>query len=217
MLYLSIAHIALAMKNGVEVISEPARAKVLVNPMRREIVRLLSDRPMTESELAKRLDLSDPSVCHHLKILGDSGFVRIARKEIESHGIIQKFYETNALAYFIDTEEMPVGVVRYFMPISLERARGILAALNVVTDRYEHVSMVELEVFAKTLASTIAQIASRYSGRQSEDGEQLIGRIYRDAISYMTDKADVLPGKASSPLLHVRRSLGKKQTTSAKT
>lgn len=190
---------------GVEVITDPSKAKILVDPMRREVVRLLAERPMTENELAEALGLSDPSVGHHLKILRQSGIIRLARKEVEEHGIVQKFYETKALAYFVDPRGMPLEVERYFMPVSLERARGIVAAASLVTDNPERVSTDELEDFAKILSSAIVQVAPKYCRRWKGDREELIIRLYRDALTRLLEKPDVLPEKVRRLLLKSRQ------------
>lgn len=192
------------LRKGVEVIIDPEKARVLVDPMRREMLRLLAERPMTEKQLAQVLGLSDPSVAHHLKILKQAGFVRIARKEVEEHGIVQKFYETNALAYFIDERRVPLEIERYFMPVSSERARGILAGLNIVTDRAVRISAEELEAFAKALNSAIVRVASRYSKPLKQSREEVIGLVYRDALSHLLGKLDLLPENVRSVLLHAR-------------
>jgi DNA-binding transcriptional ArsR family regulator len=187
--------------NGVELIRDPEKAKVMVDPMRREVVRLLAQRAMTENELAEALGLSDPSVGHHLKILGRHGLIRLARKEVEEHGIVQKFYETSALAYVIDPQAMPLEVERYFMPVSLERARGPIAALSIVTGEAKQVSTEELEQFAKIFTSAIVQAASRHSKRWKGDREELIIKIYRDALTHLVGKPGVLPERVRQLLL----------------
>ena len=182
-------------KKSAEVITDPEKAKVLVDPMRREMMRLLAERPMTEKELAITLGLSDPSVGYHLRILKESGLIEIARKEVEEHGIVQKFYQTKVLAYFIDGRVMPLEIERYFMPVSLERARGIIATLKIITGGPEQVSTEQLEKFSKILSSTIVRVVPKYSKNWSGDSEELINMIYRDALIYLLDKPDLLPEK----------------------
>lgn len=181
------------MKKGVELITNPERAKVLVDPMRREVVRLLSERPMTENELAKALGLSDPSVGHHLKILKRSGLIRIARRQVEKHGILQKFYEANALVCFVYGPKIPLEIERYFMPVNLERARGIVAGLSALDPGLGRVSAKELEEFSRILTLTIVQTASRYSKPCKLDREELISEIYRDALTRLLKRPQLLP------------------------
>jgi DNA-binding transcriptional ArsR family regulator len=181
------------MKKGVEVITAPEKARVLVDPMRREMMRLLAERARTEHELAQTLGLSEPSVGHHLRILREHGLIRIGREEAEEHGILQKFYETTSHAYFIDSRKMPLEIERYFMAANLERARGIVAALNMIKHRTEYVSAKELEEFAEVVASTIVEVASRYAKRWEGDGEEIISRVYRTALSSLQAKPTSLP------------------------
>ena len=188
---------------GIEVITDPRKARVLVDPMRREITRLLAHREMTENELAETLGLSNPAVGHHLRILKKSGLIRISSRKIEKHGIVQKFYEANALVYLIDTRDMPLEIERYFMPRSLERVRGIIAAINAIVDKPERISTVEAEKFAKIMSSAILQVAPRHSARSNLDREEMIDLVYRDALAYLSRKPNLLPDKVRKLLLEV--------------
>jgi DNA-binding transcriptional ArsR family regulator len=178
---------------GVEVITAPEKARVLVDPMRREIVRLLSLHPMTESELAETLGLSDPSVNHHLKIIAGAGLIRVARREVEAHGIVQKFYETMAAIHLVDGKSMPLEIERYFMPVRLERALGVVSALSLTGKEPLQVSTRDVEDFAKALDSSIIEVAQRYPKRVSGDREEIIREIYRDALRHLVKKSSHLP------------------------
>ena len=48
---------------------------VLAEPSRRDILDLLRDGERTVSELVERLDLSQPGVSKHLRVLRDAGLV----------------------------------------------------------------------------------------------------------------------------------------------
>jgi DNA-binding transcriptional ArsR family regulator len=180
-------------KKSVEVITATDRARVLVDPMRREIVRLLSLRPMTESELAEKLGLSDPSVNHHLKIIAGAQLIRLARKEVEQHGIVQKFYETTASIFLVDGRSMPLEIERYFMPVRLERALGVIATLSLAMKEPLRVSTEEVEDFAKALDSAIIETAHNYPRQKNEDRENIIRKIYRDALMRLRRKTERLP------------------------
>jgi len=180
-------------KKGVEVITDLETARVLVDPMRREVVRLLADRPMTENKLAEALGLSDPSVGHHLKILKQSGLIRIVRKQAEEHGIVQKFYETTAAVYLIDGRGMPLEIERYFMPVRLERALGIVSALSIASKESRQLSTRDVEDFAKALDSAIIDVAHNHSRQRNEDREEIIRKMYRDALMHLLKKPEGLP------------------------
>jgi DNA-binding transcriptional ArsR family regulator len=180
-------------KKSVEVITTTDKARVLVDPMRREIMRLLSLRPMTESELAEKLGLSDPSVNHHLKIISGAQLIRLARKEVEQHGIVQKFYETTASIFLVDGRSMPLEIERYFMPVRLERALGVIATLSLAMKEPLRVSTEEVEDFAKALDSAIIETAHNYPRQKNEEREDIIRKIYRDALMRLRRSTERLP------------------------
>jgi len=181
------------LRKGVEVITDPGKIRVLVDPMRREIVRLLSLHAMTESELAETLGLSDPSVSHHLKILAGAGLIRIARREVEQHGIVQKFYETTAAICLVDGRGMPLDTERYFMPVRLERALGVVSALSLARRESFQVSTKDVEDFAKALDSAIIEVAHNRLRQRNEDREEIIRKIYRDALVHLLKQPDRVP------------------------
>jgi len=67
--------------------------KVIGNPTRREILQILSEKPHYISEIAKRLDVTQPAILKHLAIL-------------ESVGVVESF-----------TEESPLGASRKYYKI----------------------------------------------------------------------------------------------------
>ena len=60
-------------------------AKILVDPMRRAILDLLRQRPMTQAGLANELGLTGASLNHHIKILRSKKLVTIFKREVERH------------------------------------------------------------------------------------------------------------------------------------
>jgi DNA-binding transcriptional ArsR family regulator len=49
--------------------------KALADPVRREILVLLRDRPMTVQPLADRFAISRPAISRHLRVLGEADLV----------------------------------------------------------------------------------------------------------------------------------------------
>jgi DNA-binding transcriptional ArsR family regulator len=191
-----------AMAKAVEVITDPKTASILVDPMRREIVRLLAEGEKTENELAGLLGLSDPSVGHHLKVLRETGLIRVVRKEAEEHGILQKFYESNATVYLVDSHDMPQEIDRYFMPISLERVRGVMAAASLVLRREgAQLSEKDVEELAKLFASAVVRSSTKFSKRWNGNREELLAALYRSALSYVLAN----PGRLSESVRKLLR------------
>jgi DNA-binding transcriptional ArsR family regulator len=57
----------------------PAPFDVLAEPTRRRILDLLRERPCLVGELTERLGLSQPGTSKHLRVLRESGLVRVRR------------------------------------------------------------------------------------------------------------------------------------------
>ena len=114
------------------IVHDETDAKLLTDPMRREILKLLARESMTENDLAETLGLSAPSVGYHLRGLKSRGFIAMVRKEPEEHGIIQKFYHTNApRAYY--RQGKPPSPHKTLLHAGGTGARnGIAAALSVL-------------------------------------------------------------------------------------
>ena len=67
-----------------------AMTKALADPVRWQIVELLSDGPRSASDLGAGFDISAPAISRHLKVLLGGGIV-----EVESHGR-QRVYSLRA-------------------------------------------------------------------------------------------------------------------------
>ena len=62
--------------------------QAIADPVRREIIDLLADEPMTVNEVAERFDISRPAISKHLKILNECGIVKTIPRGRERHCII---------------------------------------------------------------------------------------------------------------------------------
>src|SRR5919205_4375738 len=116
---------------AVYIVNDVKVAKVLVDPMRRAILDLLRQRPMTQAGLANELGLTGASLNHHMKILRSKKLVSIFKREIESHRIMQIFFSSVAYLFVYDLDSLPKNIARYFYPVSLERARAVVSLLTL--------------------------------------------------------------------------------------
>ena len=166
----------------VKSIRKPSEARLLYEPMRREILRLLGKTPMTQTQLAKLLGLRAPTVGHHLSMLKSNNFVSVVRQEPGRHGIVEKYYGSTAQLYYIDRKIMPLDVRRYYMPLDIERARGVLACAVMRQKKFDPPSHL-MENFAEGLSDSISSVASQYEMPVSDkDPEAFIGRLYCEAL-----------------------------------
>jgi DNA-binding transcriptional ArsR family regulator len=169
---------------GVQIVNDPKMAEKLVDPMRRTILSMLANCPMTESRLARTLGLTESAIGYHLKTLEAIGFVRVVKREPEPHGIIQKFYASSAIVFIIDTNHMPQSISRYFFPIDIERMRGGLSilsrgnALVPVDDR-------TVEKLATQFVDFLIEASGDYGGEMVLGREELTMKLYSAAFQRM--------------------------------
>ena len=169
---------------AVYLVDNPEVAKVLVDPMRRAILELLRIEPLTQAKLSGELGLSSPSLSYHMKALKSARLVVVAKREKESHGIMQKFFLPVAYLFVYDLDRLPKDIGRYFYPVSLERTRGMVSALirrsskPVIEPTPEAINRL-----SEKISESLVAIAKKYRSVEVEPGsEEIIYKIYADAI-----------------------------------
>ncbi len=170
-------------RKAVKVVTDESQARLISDPMRREMLRLLSRRALTEKELSRIIGLSAPSIGHHLKALKEGELISKVRSEAGEHGIVQKWYIATAQAFIVDRERLPNDVRRYFMPIDIERARGVTACLSLIMDAFKP-STRSMEMLTHQVCKAICQTAEKYQGPLEDDPEKVIHQIYSKALRH---------------------------------
>jgi DNA-binding transcriptional ArsR family regulator len=177
---------------AVYIVDDPKVASVLIDPMRRAILDLLRQRPMTQARLANELGLSAPSLSFHMKRLRAKKLVIITKREIEKHRIMQIFFASVAYLFVYDLESLPKDIARYFYPISLERARSILSAGSVFGERENfniHYTCDEINKLSEGLSRLLVKTARLYQNKEVEYGEEkVVNDIYRRSINLAVSK-----------------------------
>src|SRR5271169_1540731 len=192
-------------KAATRVISDQKVAKLLVDPVKREILRSLAEEELTQKMLAERLGIADPSVYYHLKELKAAGLVTVARTEPEKHGIMQKFYTADAQYFIADYAKVPLELRRYFLAVNLERLRGVFAILRALRGIKITLSSGEMEKLADRLAYSLAEVAKEHQDRPLKGGrESLIITLYGEALQRVIERD---PGSIA-PLSSQLSSLG---------
>ncbi len=188
-------------KAATRVVSNQKVAKLLVDPVKRQILRHLAEEELTQKMLAERLGIADPSVHYHLKELKAAGLVAVARSEPEKHGIIQKFYTADAMYYIADYAKVPLGLRAYFLAVNLERLRGVFAILRALRGITITLSSGEMERLADRLAYSLAEVAKEHQDRPFEGGrESLIITLYGEALQRVIEDDPASIGPLSSQL-----------------
>lgn len=173
-------------RKAVQLIEDPKTIKLLADPLRREIIREITNQPQTQSQLARKLELSPSSTMHHLKKLREAGLIRIGRSEVGAYGILEKHYEPTANLFIEDYKKALPKLQKYFLHTHMERLRGMLAVLQLVAEKQEksiQISPYELQDMAEEIANLLPEIARRYEETQiGENRETLIIRIYAESL-----------------------------------
>ena len=143
---------------AVYIVNDVKIAKILVDPMRRAILDLLRQRPMTQAGLANELGLTGASLNHHMKILRSKRLVTVFKREVERHRIMQIFLSSVAYLFVYDLDSLPKNIARYFYPVSLERAR---AAVSLLLLYNKELSPNDIEQTSETI-NAISENLSRY-------------------------------------------------------
>lgn len=83
----------------VEVLSDKKKIKLLLDPLRAEIMRLLGQEPMTVKQIADTLKRKPGTILHHLDRLKNAKLVVQVRTEKTRTGIVQRYYQATAKEY----------------------------------------------------------------------------------------------------------------------
>jgi DNA-binding transcriptional ArsR family regulator len=169
------------------IVNDKKDASILIDPMRRAILELLSQKPMTQAQLASELGLSAPSLNFHIKKLRSRKLVIVARREVEKHRIMQIFFASVAYLFVYDLEALPKSIGRYFFPVSLERARSVLSAYYVSEGRNDpsaNYSSEQVNNIAESLSNLLVKTAKHYQNKEVEYGEEkVVNLIYKRCIN----------------------------------
>ena len=174
-------------RRAVVIIKDPEAIRLLADFTRAEILRLLSDRPMTETQLSSKLGLTKAAVGYHLHLLEGGGLIKVSRVEAEEHGILQKYYSTIAALFIVDPDFMPNDVKRYFLKIQIEHLRGMFSVFRLY-DQIFKVSSKDMEELAVAMMRQLKMVGEKHTGEFVEDGdaETLRVKIYAEALANLT-------------------------------
>jgi DNA-binding transcriptional ArsR family regulator len=184
---------------AVYIVDDAKIAKVLIDPMRRAILGLLRQKPMTQAGLANELGLTAASLNYHMNILRSKKLVTIAKKEVERHRIMQIFFSTTAYLFVYDLDSLPKSIARYFYPVSLERARAVVVSLLMLNRKVLSSSSSSspqssmyaidqtpesIDAISENLSRFLVKAAKSYEDKIVNHGdESIIYEIYSKAIS----------------------------------
>ena len=175
------------LQKAIHFVNNSKEIQLLANFKHREILQLLSEHPMTQTELSQTLGLTKSAIGYHLKQLMQANLIYIKRVEVENHGIQQKFYSPIANFIIATHDRTPDNIRRYFIQMQIEHVIGILAGLQCVRAHFFDITAETIESLAIMLWKQLEQTCKKYE-RYSvvETAESLKIMIYTDALNNLT-------------------------------
>jgi DNA-binding transcriptional ArsR family regulator len=86
-------------------------ARALANPLRLRILRLCLGSPMTNEELAARLDRDAGTVLHHVRLLVRTGFLEPDEERRGARGAIERPYRSTGKSWTLDVGDDEPGML----------------------------------------------------------------------------------------------------------
>jgi predicted transcriptional regulator len=171
------------LQKAIHFVNNSKEIQLLANFKHQEILQLLSEHPMTQTELSQTLGLTKSAIGYHLKQLMQANLIYIKRVEVENHGIQQKFYSPIAAVIVANYDNIPKDVQRNFIQIQIERLRGIFTALQL-QHRFSGISPENLEKLAIAMLKQLDKTCRGYKVKKVvKNAETLKIKIYAEALA----------------------------------
>src|SRR5579864_3777899 len=104
------------------VLTEAQQVKALVHPLRRRILEVFADSPMTPKQASERLGEPATRMYHHVRVLERAGLIRVV-EERRKRGTIERYYRAVA-------REIAIGPGLFASAAADEAARGVSGMLS---------------------------------------------------------------------------------------
>jgi DNA-binding transcriptional ArsR family regulator len=161
----------------VKIVTNPDKIKILVDPMRRKILGTMREglenedgtirKEMTVPEIARKLGVSAPKCYHHLDLLVEHGFVRVAKEEKKKRTSITYYERTSpafVLASSIDEIERKEGI--RVSPLIMFINDGFMLGLS---DEEQEEAQELIDEFTERNHKYIIKAAQQFKGKIPDD------------------------------------------------
>jgi DNA-binding transcriptional ArsR family regulator len=177
-----------------DVVHDPGRAAVVLDPLRLRMLGELRDEPDSASGLARRLRLPRQKLNYHLRELEKEGFVELV-EERRKGNCIERLVQATARAYVIDPGIMgSLGIdpgefqdrfsAAYLVAVAAKTIRDVahlrqkaekagkrLATFTLQTE-VRFASAAERAAYVEELTAAMARLAAKYHNEQAEGGRR---------------------------------------------
>src|SRR5688572_2498051 len=101
-------------------LTTPAQVKAISHPLRTTILGLLHERAATVTELAVAVERPKSTVAHHVKVLTETGLVRVVRTR-RVRAIEERFYGRTARLFYVARSSGGDRLPRDFNDLEVDR------------------------------------------------------------------------------------------------
>ena len=158
-------------------VDDPEKIEVLNEPTRKRILRLLSDREMTLTQIARELGLSKRSVWYHLRVLLDRDLIILAKKKVNAYGIEEKYYRARASVMIGHFGKSSKKIREETLESSKDVVIGYLCAKNIS----QMIPDEKIEKMAEQFTETVQKVIED-DGKMGKTRDQTKLAIYREAF-----------------------------------
>jgi len=175
----------LAQTVPVMVIGDPKKIEVSHEPTRKQILRLLSDRDMTLTQIAKKLGLSKRSIAYHLRILLDEGLITLTKKKVNEYGIQEKFYKAKASILIGDFEKSSKRIKEE----TLESNRDVVMGFLCAKPATKPISDEELDKLVECFTRMVQKV-SEEDGKIGKTRNQTKMALYKETFKRLEKEGE---------------------------
>ena len=158
-------------------IDDPEKIEILNEPTRRQILRLLSDREMTMTQIARELGISKRSVWYHLRVLLKRNLIVLSKKKVNAYGIEEKYYRAKALVMIGDFNKSSKRIRGETLESNIDIVIGYLCAKKID----EPISDEKIERIAEKFTETLQKVIEN-NEKIGKTRNQTKLAIYREAF-----------------------------------
>ena len=167
---------------SIMLIDDPEKIEILNEPTRRQILRLLSDREMTLTQIARELGISKRSVWYHLRVLLKRNLIVLSKKKVNVYGIEEKYYRAKALVMIGDYNKSSKRIREETLDSNIDIVIGYLCAKNLD----EPISDEKIERIAEKFTETLQKVIEN-NEKIGKTRNQMKLAIYKEAFRILEE------------------------------
>lgn len=176
---------------GVEVLGEPDRIALLMDPARQRLVRALAHRPDSATGLARRLGDSRQRLYYHLRLMEEAKLIEV-EEERQRRGAVERVYRLVARRFVLDPAALgelaaePMDGDRfsatYLVALASRAIRELAALMGRARSTGKRLPTVginaevrledpeEFNAFSSDLGRAVAEVVGRYDAKTEGTG-----------------------------------------------